>query len=57
MYELLLVINIFWFCPFPLDMYSFDVSEELAKVAYRDMCGAYERIFKRLDLPVQKGTD
>ena len=37
------------------DMYSFDVDEEKAMETYKEVCLAYERIFKRLDLPAVKG--
>lgn len=37
------------------DMYSFDLSEEQATESYDSVCGAYDRIFQQLDLPVQKG--
>ena len=37
------------------DMYSFDVDEENAMETYKEVCLAYERIFKRLDLPAVKG--
>ena len=37
------------------DMYSFDVDEDKAMETYEEVCLAYERIFKRLDLPAVKG--
>ena len=42
--------------PMPPDMYSFDVNEETAGETYDEVCSAYERIFKRLDLPIVKGN-
>ena len=36
-------------------MYSFDLTEEVARTAYNKVCSAYDRIFDRLHLPVQKG--
>ena len=37
-------------------MYSFDVSQEAAKETYTDVCLAYERILRKLGLPIVKGT-
>ena len=36
-------------------MYSFDLTEEDAKTAYNKVCSAYDRLFDRLSLPIQKG--
>jgi len=36
-------------------MYSFDVDEDKAMETYKEVCLAYERIFKQLDLPAVKG--
>ena len=38
-------------------MYSFDRTEEEAKTAYGKVCSAYDRLFSRLSLPVQKGIN
>ena len=39
------------------DMYSFDTTEESAGKTYDEVCAAYERIFRRLNLPVVKGEE
>ncbi|KAL3868467.1 hypothetical protein ACJMK2_041268 [Sinanodonta woodiana] len=36
------------------DMYTFDATEENARVTYEIVCNAYDNIFKRLNLPVVK---
>ena len=34
------------------DLYTFDVDEESARSTYQDICNAYHRIFKTLNLPI-----
>lgn len=36
------------------DLYTFDVTIEDARKTYEQVCGAYERIFARIGLPVLK---
>ncbi|KAK3609898.1 hypothetical protein CHS0354_036662 [Potamilus streckersoni] len=36
------------------DMYTFDATEENARVTYEIVCNAYDKIFKRLNLPFVK---
>ncbi len=36
------------------DLYTFDANKDAARATYRTVCGAYDRIFKRLRIPIIK---
>ena len=41
----------------PADLYTFDADEASAAKTYERVTSAYERLFRRLELPLIKGKD